>query len=339
MGVSEIGGFPRLALATINGRSSQPGRTTLRPEDPKQGVFPVSGRVCAVVVTYNREAVLRESLVALLAQTRPPDVVLVVDNASTDGTREMLRADFPVVMVLALRENLGGAGGFHHGMKWAHRQGYDWLWVMDDDARPAADCLARLLAHARPGAVLLPVQQDSLGRQHGVCIWDGMAYDVVAEVLSGARPLTGAYLFPFAGPLLPKGLIDQIGLPNKEFFISFDDWEYALRMQQGSDGEVTVVPEAILFHDVGGPPKRVRALGRSSVRATIAPWKLYYGARNPVYTIIWGRRPLRELFVFVRIQLRWMLGDMLYERDRWRCVRMRLRGLLDGATGRLGKRV
>ena len=57
-------------------------------------------RVCAVVVTYNRSALLREALVALGAQTRPVDRILVVDNASTDGTREIVAAEFPDVEIL-----------------------------------------------------------------------------------------------------------------------------------------------------------------------------------------------------------------------------------------------
>lgn len=299
----------------------------------------MSERVCAIVVTYNRAGLLRACLAALLGGARAPDAVLVVDNDSADGTRALLRAEFPGVTVLALAANAGGAGGFHAGMKWAYGRGFDWLWVMDDDARPAPDCLEKLLAHRPPGGVAIPVQQDSLGRLHGVCIWDGMAHEVIDDVLSGERPATGDYLFPFAGPLLPRAVIERVGLPIKEFFISFDDWEYALRVHRETPAGVTVVPEAVLFHDVGGKPERVRALGRSSIRAPIPPWRLYYGARNTVYTIIRCGRPPRELVVFLRIQLRWLLGDILYESDRWRRVGMRLKGLGDGVLGRLGKRV
>jgi GT2 family glycosyltransferase len=97
----------------------------------------MSGRVCAVVVTYNRRDLLRECLVSLQAQTHVPDTILVVNNASTDGTAQMLSAEFAQLEVLTLAENVGGAGGFHAGMKWAYEQGYDWLWLMDDDGRAA----------------------------------------------------------------------------------------------------------------------------------------------------------------------------------------------------------
>ncbi|MER3603731.1 MAG: hypothetical protein C4298_08345, partial [Thermus sp.] len=89
----------------------------------------MSERVCAVVVTYNRKELLRECLETLRGQTRKVDHILVVDNASTDGTEEVLRAEFPEVEVLRLPENQGSSGGFHEGMKRAYEEGFDWLWL------------------------------------------------------------------------------------------------------------------------------------------------------------------------------------------------------------------
>jgi len=79
--------------------------------------------VCAIVVTHNRKGLLRDCLAAIEAQTTAPERVLVVDNASTDGTPAVLRDEFPDVEVLSLEENEGSAGGFHEGMKRAHQDG------------------------------------------------------------------------------------------------------------------------------------------------------------------------------------------------------------------------
>src|SRR6185312_1077865 len=104
-------------------------------------------RICAVVVTYNRKTLLRTGLCALLRQTRQLDQILVVDNGSTDGTKEMLEAEFRDCQVLRTPENLGGAGGFRAGMEWAHQAGFDWTWVMDDDIEPFPDTLEFMLSY------------------------------------------------------------------------------------------------------------------------------------------------------------------------------------------------
>ena len=78
-------------------------------------------RMVAVVVTYNRRDLLLEALAAVSAQTRAPDAVIVVDNASSDGTAAAVRAKFPAVHLAELSRNSGGAGGFAYGMAQALR--------------------------------------------------------------------------------------------------------------------------------------------------------------------------------------------------------------------------
>src|SRR4051794_36805954 len=106
-------------------------------------------RVVAVVVTYNRSAMLAQCLAALFAQAVLPAEVVVVDNASTDGTRELVGAAAAPggcdLRYLRLARNGGGAEGFHFGLRDALQRPCDWLWLMDDDAEPASDCLERLL--------------------------------------------------------------------------------------------------------------------------------------------------------------------------------------------------
>src|SRR3954469_22083387 len=102
-------------------------------------------RVCAVVVTYNRVELLRECLTALEAQSRPLDRILVIDNKSSDGTPDMVRAEHPGVELVELPENRGGAGGFYEGTRRAYEDGFDWLRLMDGDPNPTQTLLAILL--------------------------------------------------------------------------------------------------------------------------------------------------------------------------------------------------
>jgi rhamnopyranosyl-N-acetylglucosaminyl-diphospho-decaprenol beta-1,3/1,4-galactofuranosyltransferase len=293
----------------------------------------VSERVCAVVVTYNRVTLLRECLAALYAQTLPVDHVLVVNNASTDKTNQVVSAEFAHAQLLNLPENVGGAGGFHEGMKWAFEHGYDWIWIMDDDGRPAPDCLQQLMRFRQLGCVLIPVERNSAGVDSSIGVWRGRVMDVS---MAQANTL-GHFLFAFVGPLLPRQVIARAGLPIKEFFIWFDDVEYALRLKRlGLQNRV--IDRAVMHHNFG-QNHEVRFLWRRKIRVYHPPWKVYYGARNALYTLTRLSRDQRSLRCYFLDQFRYLLGDLLYEKERWTFVRMRLRGMWDGALGRLGKLV
>jgi rhamnopyranosyl-N-acetylglucosaminyl-diphospho-decaprenol beta-1,3/1,4-galactofuranosyltransferase len=122
--------------------------------------------VAVVVVTYNRAALLTRMLAGLAALDTKPDAVIVVDNASTDHTATVLAGvqDLPL-QVITPAENLGGAGGFHLGMEAAYDQGYDRIWLVDDDVVPAPGCLDALMAvDAEHADCLMSVREDLKGR-------------------------------------------------------------------------------------------------------------------------------------------------------------------------------
>ena len=130
----------------------------------------MSETVAVVVVTYNRAALLLRMLGGLAASEHRPDAVIVVDNASTDHTQTVLAGardahpDLPL-QVITTEENLGGAGGFHRGVQAAYEQGYDRIWLLDDDVVPAPDCLSVLLAVDDELAdCLMVVREDTAGR-------------------------------------------------------------------------------------------------------------------------------------------------------------------------------
>ena len=107
----------------------------------------IKDRVAAVVVTYNRAEMLRQCLMSLQKQTMPCDI-LVVDNASTDDTQALVQRAAQHDASIFYRntgENLGGAGGFNFGMRWAVEAGYAFVWVMDDDCFPEPVALEKLL--------------------------------------------------------------------------------------------------------------------------------------------------------------------------------------------------
>ena len=104
--------------------------------------------IVAVVVTYNRIELLKRT-VRCLQQNKPVSSIVVVNNGSTDATAEWLKTQ-PGLIVIS-QANVGGSGGFYTGMQYAYQAGADWIWCMDDDVFPRADCLEQLLLHARSG--------------------------------------------------------------------------------------------------------------------------------------------------------------------------------------------
>ncbi|MCS6711033.1 glycosyltransferase [Brachybacterium sp. EF45031] len=193
-------------------------------------------RVVAVVVTYNRQQLLRECLDGLAAQTRPPQAVVVIDNASTDASGRVA-AQHPVVTeTIPLQRNVGGAGGFATGIARALQvHGADWVWVMDDDTVPrprALEALLRAADRARPvPSVLSSRAVWTDGRDHPmnrsrVRVGASPREKTQARAL-GARPIRTA---SYVSALLRAEDVRRHGLPHADYFIWSDDFEHTGRL-------------------------------------------------------------------------------------------------------------
>lgn len=210
-------------------------------------------QTAAVVVTYNRAEMLKQCLTALECQTAPCDI-LVVDNASTDDTENAVKAAMQKNRAIQYRNtgaNIGGAGGFNFGMRWAVEAGYSYVWVMDDDCFPEPDAL-KMLLHA----------DDTLGGDYGwlssVALWtDGKEcrmnrpkvkksfYDHIELLRYGILQAEQA---TFVSLFLKAETIRAVGLPIKDFFIWGDDIEYTRRITIQHKMPCYVVGQSRVLH-------------------------------------------------------------------------------------------
>ena len=216
-------------------------------------------RVVAVVVTYNREHLLPGTLAGLASGRRRPDAVVLVDNASTDGTAKFLASlDYELPLdIVSLSANTGGAGGFAVGIDRAlERHNPDLVWVMDDDTEPGVDTLAEAVrawveyapVRAQRPAVVASAVQWSDGRDHPMNTMRTrfMAGESRTERAAavGARPIRSG---SFVALLMDAQVIRQNGgLPWADFFIWNDDFEFSTRLIHHREG--IAVPSSVAAH-------------------------------------------------------------------------------------------
>lgn len=268
-----------------------------------------------IIVTYNRKRLLQECVANALNQTIPADKIVIVNNASTDGTMEYLQTDVfksERFEIIHCDENVGGAGGFYRGMEKALSYDVDWMIIIDDDAILNTDYAEKLLRwlenrdeyQAAAGIVKVNGKTDRYHRRR------------LSKYGMFLKPLGDAYyqkltftcdIASFCGMLVRKSLIEKIGLPHADYFIFHDDTEYSLRILKYS--KFLVVTDAILNH------KTNLNTERNPRRYT---WKDYYEIRNRLLLIREHGNQfdilINEIDIFIKKVFRnWLFG--LLKRD------------------------
>lgn len=233
-------------------------------------------KILAAVVTHNRSALLQRCLDYLEQQDRPADCILVIDNASSDGTAEMLEQRGTLTI---RQENLGSAGGWHRAIAHALEAGFDAIWLMDDDGFPDPGALGRLetaLGPQRSCAASIVVCEDARDRfvfpfpklnRRDLPVVFGFPRKMHARAQLQAAARGGVYPFAhlFNGALISLAAIRRIGNVESGYFMFGDEVDFFCRLRTA--GEVVSVLDALHYHpDVGARP--------------YSPAKVYYYVKN-----------------------------------------------------------
>ncbi|MEJ7783509.1 MAG: glycosyltransferase family 2 protein [Solirubrobacteraceae bacterium] len=303
-------------------------------------------RVCAAVVTYNRKLLLVECLDALLGQTHRLDRIYVIDNASTDGTEELLRergllAEATLEYVRS-EHNSGGAGGYARAVEVSRELEVDWIWLMDDDAEPPPDALEKLLGASPAGdadtaalcpAVVSPDGSLQLGARGS---FDGRPRPLGPQAYGrGDHPDLG--FATFVGILVRNTVARATDPPRADFFIWADDYEWCFRLRR--HGSLRLVPEVQILHkDVGHgfETRRSRIVNRfTPLDYGATPWSGFWRNIAGVRNYVWVKKTYlgESRLGAVSTVAQFALKALMYDERPLARIPWILRAGLDGRLG------
>ncbi|AVK62253.1 glycosyl transferase family 2 [Lactobacillus sp. CBA3605] len=293
----------------------------------------------SVIVTFNRQALLKQAIESLCNQSLPPQQIIVVDNASTDGTAAMM-ADYQDAQVhyIRLPQNVGGAGGFYQGIKVAkrYRTTADWVSLSDDDAVFEPDYFEKIAQAAKQhptikafaGTVEFMDGTKQLDQRQRLENWTHFDAQAVPEL--DYQHDFFIDLFTFCGCVINFDLMIKTGMPRQDFFIWWDDIEYSIRLRKNTE-ILNVSPAVLVHHTVKPRPDEGYQQN----------WKEYYWFRNRTVTV-------RELGRHRLGANLWALGQIVergieivrdgrrYRGQRGAALRVTASGVLDGFRHKMG---
>ena len=273
--------------------------------------------VCAVMITYNRVDSLKTALDYYFNQSSKSAGLIIVDNNSSDGTREFLTSlqGQKDIYCIHLSSNIGAGGGYSLAMTYALDHMHpDYFWMIEDDTYYEKNALCELLHH-------IEASSYDMIRLKGFKNNFGSTINVVGN--NQLQPVESALL---DGSLIKADIIRKIGPPKKEYFMMCDDYEFCLRMKKNGHKIALINIQSANYLHLGGEGK--------FTQSTL--WRGYYTSRNHLLI-------LREYFSIVDLlsymykQLKYLIAAAVFAPDRWKRIRFRLLGMWHGILGKQGK--
>ncbi|RKG46102.1 MULTISPECIES: glycosyltransferase [Acinetobacter] len=296
-------------------------------------------KLVIVLVTYNRKKLLLNCLKSLFLQSFIDFEIIVVDNASNDNSYEYISSqiDFTQnnIQWIGLKNNIGGAGGFYEGIKYALDQGAEYIWMMDDDGYPDEKCLGKLYDF------LLQNELDAISPQQiNINDHSQLAFPMwfnkkqirgcVDQIPKDTFIEQEANLFN--GLLIHRSMVEKVGLPRKEFFIRGDEVEYTKRFLKNNIKFGTLT--SAKFYHPSDDAERVACLhGRMIIRDAHSDFKNYYMFRNRAVAFIEDGNALLLPLDFIRYSYYFII----HKKFNWQGLKLWCIATYDGIKGKLGR--
>ena len=294
----------------------------------------------SVIVTYNRKDKLVEAVNSILNQELKPVRLIIIDNHSTDGTRKRLSSagilENPRVKYLRMPKNYGGSGGFYNGIKEAMKYtDFDFLSLSDDDAIYETDFFKLIDDyHAKHPDIkaftgTVKYEDGTIQTDHRRKVLNYKWFrqmDIPASAYKGTFEVD---LLSFVGCVINREVLQKIGLPEKNYFIYYDDSEYSLRIRKYT--KIINVSQAVIIH---------KTLKKDPSKLNVITWKNYYEIRNSMLMkekhSNWKWLKLYFYQYYFKFALR-LLFNKEYKGERKKALYTYYHGFRDALRHRKGK--
>jgi GT2 family glycosyltransferase len=304
-------------------------------------------RILVHVTCCNAANIIGATLDAILQQTLALEEILIVDNASTDGTPELA---YPAIVTVVRNPlNLGPGGAVATGLEYARAQGYDWLWVLDDDSRPLPDALESLTRLVESGDPSIGIVATSHNLINLGWILRGRMLTAGGPrlpTLRQDRNFIDCDTVIWSGALINLAVVERVGLPRVGTLgvwddLSFDygDIEYTYRIRRAGY-KILVHRDTVMDHRVG-MGRHARIFGWNVYSTNHTAFRRYLYFRNLVFfwLKIYHRRNWPLLLLWFSYRMSTILaGIILLESERGTKIKACLLGIRDGLRGRLDGR-
>jgi GT2 family glycosyltransferase len=241
-----------------------------------------------------------------------------------------------------MNKNIGGAGGFHEGVRRSYKRGYDWIWLMDDDAEPKVDALELLIPYTRNEKIsgISNLKVSLYGKPEymhrgwkDIC---GINSKVIRPISDKDLTKTTVEIdhSSFVGLLISSEIIKKAGYPKAELYIHFDDVEYSFRLREY--GPILLVTNSIIYHkdQANKSVKEIRFLSKPTYRIDYDSfWIKYFDLRNVIYL---KRKECGEYIAFcssINIFIRSFFGVLLFDDNKLRRIKLIMAAIIDAFCG------
>jgi len=281
-------------------------------------------KIAVVIVTFNRCDELVKTISAIQNQGILENDIIVINNNSTDNTKNILDSNYKNIQSIHLNENIASAGGFSKGMQTAFEKGYDWVWLFNDDSRPVEGSLKSILTHLNSDKIeigLLKIANKDENNKAVLLYWNGVRKPVYVDV---SNEIVQTDLITFDGCIISKKTIEKIGYCDPLYFMGTYEFDYCLKAKDAGIGVYTLPNGLIEDGKLGG-------------KNGTPPWRQYYNTRNHLWLAL-----NRKSFVIFK---GWLIREIKYtlsiilsgDKKIMRLV-FKLRAIRDAFLNKRGKR-